>query len=342
MRALPAKWVRRLVVTPLAFLVALVVVVVSPAVHVLVAIVDLSLDRRRWRYSRLAGLGLAFCVVEVFGLFAMFTTWVASGFGLFMFRPAFLRAHLVLMGQWLELITRAIRFWLGFRFEFDEQPHAEGPVLLFSRHAGPGDALLLARMVVRDQGRKLQMIGTTKLQWDPFFDHMGERLGFHYVSPGQGDPVAELATIRRMAADLPDDGTLIIFPEGGNFTPGRKEATIQRMERRSNHAHALRAVHLRHLLAPRAGGVSAALDGAPGANVLFVVHAGLEGLHGIRDLWDEIPLRRRVRATAWLAALGDRPSGYEATTDWLFVWWRSFDMWIESHLLKDVQRHLPG
>lgn len=336
----PPRLVRRFILAPVVFVGALVFSLLSPIVLLIVAIFDILFDRKRWRLTRFTGLGLAFCVVETFGLFAAFTTWIGSGFGVFMHRPFWSRAHTVLVGQWLELITRALRFYLGFSFEMSQDPLPPGPQLVFSRHAGPGDALLLARIVVRDHGRRLHMVGATKLQWDPFLDILGQRIGFHYLAPHPEDPLADVRRIRDLAASLQDDESLVIFPEGGNYTPRRREMWIQALERRGRHEYALRAVSLRYTLAPRSGAATAAMEGAPNATVVFVAHAGLDGIYSMSDLWRAIPLRRASTAHAWAPPLHERPAGYAAQTNWLYRHWVAVDEWITTALGEAEHTHV--
>ena len=331
----PPRWVRRLIITPVVFVGALVLVVLSPVIHLVAAVIDLVFDRRRWRVTRFVGIGLAFCVVEVFGLFALLTVWVGSGFGLLMKRPFWVRANTLLTGQYFELITRAIRFYLGFAFTSTYEPLPDGPHLMFSRHAGPGDAFLILRMVIRDLGRRVHAVGAAKLQWDPFLDISGERLGFHYLLQNPTDSGAELDKIRDLASTLGDDETLVIFPEGGNFTPGRREGSIAALEARGRHDRARRAGQLRHTLLPKPGGVIAAIDGAPLASVVFVGHAGLEGLHGFSDLWTSVPLRRQVTAHVWPCTDDNRPTSRSGQSRWLFDQWVEVDDWIDQCL----QRH---
>ena len=116
MEYVPPRWIRRLVITPIVFVVALVFTVASPLIHLVAAALDLIFDRRRFRITRLVGIALAFCVAEVFGLFALFTVWVGSGFGLRMNRPLWVKSNNLLAGQYMELVTRAIIFFVGFEF----------------------------------------------------------------------------------------------------------------------------------------------------------------------------------------------------------------------------------
>ena len=330
MKILPPRWVRRLILAPLVFVGALCLVVLSPLIHLIAVMIDVAVDRGRWRVSRFVGIGLAFCVVEVFGLFALLTVWIGSGFGLFMARPFWVRANTILVGQYLELITRAIRFYLGFAFSCTWDAIPPGPQLLFSRHAGPGDAFLIARVIIRDLGRRIHMVGAAKLQWDPFLDISGERLGFHYLASNPTDRKAELERIRILASELERDATLVIFPEGGNYTAERQARSLEVLHARGLSEHARRAEQLKHTLLPRAGGVTSAINGSPDAAVVFMAHAGLEDLSGFGDLWASVPLRQSVVANTWTVPTDRWPSHQAGQEAWLFDHWLIVDEWIES------------
>jgi hypothetical protein len=321
------------VIAPIVFVGALVLTVLSPLIHLVAAVLDLVFDRRRWRISRVVGIGLAFCVAEVFGLFALFTVWIGSGFGRFMDRPIWVRANNVLAGQYMELVTNAIQFFVGFSFEleFDEDP--SGAQLLFARHAGPGDALRLMKIVFRDMGRRCHAVGAAKLQWDPFLDIAGERLGFHYLRQTPADTMSELDKIRALTAAMGDDETLILCPEGGNFTPKRRASRIELERSRGRDDRAELAAALKHTLLPKTGGVMAAIEGAPHATVIFLGHAGLDDIHSFRSLWRQMPLRRPVTAQGWTVSLTDLPVHRAGRSDWLLIQWQRVDDWIDQALV---------
>jgi 1-acyl-sn-glycerol-3-phosphate acyltransferase len=317
---------------PLVFVCAAGLALMSPLIHLWAAVIDLIFDRKRWRTSRFVGVGLAFSVVEVFGLFTLLTVWIGSGFGLWMNRPFWVRANTVLTGQYLALVTRAIRFFLGYDFSYTYEPIPPGPQLLFSRHAGPGDAFLIARVVIRDAGRRLHMVGAAKLQWDPFLDIAGERLGFHYLHQNPNDAATELERIRALAASMDDDETLVIFPEGGNFTDGRRQRQIEALLARDRVELARKAQALQHTLLPRAGGTVAAIEGAPDVVIMFVAHAGLEQLYGFGDLWESVPLGRSVVAHSWVAEPGEAVADRDRLMAWLYGQWQRVDDWIGEQL----------
>lgn len=332
MEQVPPRWIRRLVITPVVFVVALILTVASPLIHLVAAILDLVFDRRRMRLSRLVGIALAFCVAEVFGLFALFTVWVGSGFGLFMDRPFWVKANNILAGQYMELVTRAINFFVGFDLSLTFDTLPRGAQLLFARHVGPGDALRLMKIVFRDMDRHCHAVGAAKLQWDPFLDIAGERLGFHYLNQDPADTASELNHIKLLTAAMGDGETLILCPEGGNFTPNRRERRINLERSRGRQHRAELAESLKHTLLPKTGGVMAAIEGAPQATVIFLGHAGLDDIHSFGALWRLMPLNRTVVAHGWAVSLADLPPDRVGRSQWLLDHWRRVDDWIDETL----------
>ena len=324
-------------ITPLVFVAALSVTILSPVIHLVAAIFDLAFDRRRWRVSRLVGIGLAFCVAEVFGLFTMFTVWLGSGFGLFMDRPFWIRANYLLTSQYIALVTNAFAFFLGYKLTFTTDELPDGPHILLPCHAGPGDSFRLQRLILRDLGRRCHSVGATKLQWDPFLDRAGSRLRFHFLHQNPEDTAAELRRISDLAAGLGADETLLICPEGGDFTPKRRRARIDAMKKAGRTDRVRRAQKLRYTLLPRTGGALAAMAGAPEATVVLMAHAGLGDIHDFASLWNAIPLRRHVRVHAWAVSSDDRPTDRSARAEWLLDHWEAVDEWI-AHALDQMPR----
>lgn len=329
---LPPRWVRRFLITPVVFVGAVVVAVLAPFIHLLVAPFDAVFDPKRWRISRVVGIALAFSVAEAFGLFALLTVWIGSGFGIYMDRPFWVKANNVLAGQYMAMVTNAISFFVGFKFSLTLDGEAEGAQLVFARHAGPGDALRLMKVVFRDMGRRCHAIGAAKLQWDPFLDIAGERLGFHYVPSNPGDTAAELDKIRQLTSAMGDDETLILCPEGGDFTPNRRQKRIELEQSRGRDDRVALARSLHHTLLPKTGGVLAAIEGAPHATVTFLGHAGLDDIHGFGALWAKIPLNRTVVAHGWTVPIDNLPADRAGRTEWLFRHWRELDDWIGEAL----------
>jgi hypothetical protein len=67
-----------------------------------------------------------------------------------------------------------------------------------------------------------------------------------------------------LSAGLGPGDALLLFPEGRNFTAGRRTASIAASRLLGEHAAAEQAREMRHVLLPRTGGAAAALSAATG------------------------------------------------------------------------------
>ena len=206
----------------------------------------------------------------------------------------------------------------------------DGPILTFARHAGPGDAFLLARTVIRDFGRQLRMLGTNRLLWDPFINHMMSRLPNVFLEQNPKNQLGELAAITEMCATMDDHSVVIIFPEGGNWTPTRWRGSIDSLESLGRTDRARRAAEMPNVLPPRSAAVAAALAARDDMSVVFVVHEGLDDLYSLRQLWRNIPLRRTVQAAYWSISCSEIPVDRTELTSWLYDQWALVDQWISN------------
>ncbi len=123
----------------------------------------------------------------------------------------------------------------------------------------------------------------------------------------------------------------MIFPEGGNFTAARREKAIARLRKLGLERMAARAEEMTHVLAPRPGGVLAALEAAPDADVLMVGHTGLDHLVTVSDVWRELPMDKQITMRWWQVPREEIPEGREERIDWLYGWWERVDGWIEEN-----------
>ncbi len=128
----------------------------------------------------------------------------------------------------------------------------------------------------------------------------------------------------------------MIFPEGGNFTPHRRESGIERLHKLGMHRMAERAEQMTNVLAPRPGGVLAALAAAPEADVVMVAHTGMDHLLTVGDVWRELPMDKRLVMQWWHVPRSEIPEGRDAQIEWLFGWWERIDAWIDEHRAEDL------
>jgi 1-acyl-sn-glycerol-3-phosphate acyltransferase len=370
----PPRIVRRLVFAPLVLLITLTAVVLSPLLALAALIAARSRSGRR-RSLRLLWFGLSWLVMESLALVACLGLWIASGFGGRLRTETSLDRHYGLVRWFLAtLFRRAIKvFHLRVEIEEPEATPEElaarltRPVIVLSRHAGPGDSFLLVHHLLSLYRRKPRIVMKAALQLDPSLDVVINRLPHAFVRPRKSVPprgeagtakreegapaspaaassestaVAEAespvegavsAEIRRLASSLGPVGALVIFPEGGNFTPRRWRRGIAALEEKRRFGEAQRARGMANLLPPRAGGAFAAIDSAPTADVIFVAHTGLDDLITMRDVWRALPMEQVIKAKWWRVPAAEVPRERTDVVAWLYDWWERIDDWIEAN-----------
>jgi 1-acyl-sn-glycerol-3-phosphate acyltransferase len=334
----PPWWVRRPVALVLLAALLSVVLALLPLLVLGAALLSI-VTPGRWRVLRLLGFVLAYLLLELGGLLAALGLWLASGCGWWARSPAFERAHYaVLRGVLVDVVAVAR---VLFHLELDTDgvswtplddgvPGSRNAMVVLARHAGPGDSLLLVETLMdRDHLRRPRIVLKDALQWDPLLDVLLNRLPAVFVAPGRDD-VAE--RIAELARDLGEEDALLIFPEGANFSEGRRRRAIDRLLGKGMVSQAERAERMRHVLPPRTGGVTAALEAAPHADVVLVAHAGLEGLSTLADLWDGLPMDGAVRLCWWFVPAQEVPRHPAGQEDWLYGHWAELDRWVASRV----------
>jgi 1-acyl-sn-glycerol-3-phosphate acyltransferase len=197
--------------------------------------------------------------------------------------------------------------------------------VVLSIHAGHGDSFLVIWQLLCRWARRPRIVMHERLQLDPLIDVLGRRLPNRFVDPRGGDTEVEIAA---MARELDPAGAVLIFPEGGNFSHGRRQRGIERLERLGHDDEAAVARSIRNLSAPRPGGALAAIEAAPDADVVFVGFSGFPTT--VRELWELLPHDQAVEVQLWHVAPDEIPGGHDERIDWLFEWWRRLDDWVQE------------
>jgi 1-acyl-sn-glycerol-3-phosphate acyltransferase len=338
-RLLGHRYLRRCVTVPAVLLTLFLLVTTLPLWAIAAAAVSPRLPGR-WRPLRLLWFVIVYLALQGAGIVAATMLWLRSGFGRHLWRPDIQALHYRLLGVLLATLMRAARRAFKLHLAVDAEPLPDAkpqverddprPLLVLSRHAGPGDSFLLVHELMSVYDRRPRIVLKNTLQWDPVVDLLLNRLPTRFISPGPGGGGAVTATIGALAAELRTDEAMIIFPEGGNFTEGRRLRAIERLDQAGLAEHAERARGMRHLLAPRPGGTFAAIDAVPSADVVFVAHTGLEQLSTVWDLWRGLPMDADVRARMWTVPAEEVPDDPDARMDWLYDWWERMDRWIAT------------
>lgn len=333
--------VRRLVVAP-ALVAATVLMWVTAPLWLIGAAALSPLLPGRWRPLRLLWIFIGYLTFEAVLLVVLLGLWLASGLGRRIRTPYFEGIHYELVQGTLWLAFREARRVLNLTIQtVGPTPDAmPGQALLVCcRHAGPGDSFTLIHALMHDYQREPRVVLKDTLAWDPVIGTMLTRIPARFISPGSGTgapPGAGLeAEIADLATALDANDAFVIFPEGGNFTPARRQRAIDRLRSLGLEQMADRAEQMIHVLAPRPGGLIAALDAAPQADVLLVAHTGLDHLSTVGDLWRELPMDKQLTMRWWRVPRAEIPEGRQERIDWLFDRWAQIDDWISEQAGPD-------
>jgi 1-acyl-sn-glycerol-3-phosphate acyltransferase len=356
---LPPTPIRRLLLVPLVVVIAAALAALTPAVALLTAAFNLISRRtrperpRRSRLLRVTWLGLAWSAGETAALTVSLCLWLVSGFGGRLDTEPYQARNYAVIKWFLDLIYRAAGRACGLSVTVtglaEAGPSGDRPLIVLSRHAGPGDSLLLIHYLLSVCERRPRVVMKATLQLDPSMDILANRVPnafLHRARAKAGEARSKTSTgfrtsaagshhldqIRRLAVSLDGGSALAIFPEGGNWTPHRWRRAIDRLRRGGRPDLAERAAAMPNVLPPHASGALAAIEACPAADVIFVAHTGLDRLVSVRDVWRGLRADMEITARWWRvpAASVPRAVSREAQLTWLYDWWQRIDAWITA------------
>jgi 1-acyl-sn-glycerol-3-phosphate acyltransferase len=315
----PPRMVRRAFLAPVVLLLEAALIVASPLLA-LVAIVLSPVAGSRPLRALAIGVGCA----------ARHAAAMLACLGLWLTGRRDEEAHYDVMRRFVSGVYRSIERIARVEIRVTESEAvvaeldaARRPAIVLARHAGEGDSLLVLHTLLCRHRRRPRLVLHEALQLDPVIDVLARRLPSRFVDPRGGDTEVEIAAMTR---GIEPEGAVLIFPEGGNFSPERRQRGIERLEQAGHEEEATWAREMEHVSAPRPGGALAAIEAAPDADVVFVGHAGVP--IGFKDLWRGLPKRQTIELKLWLAGPDEIPPARDERIDWLFGWWRTLDGWV--------------
>lgn len=308
----------------------LLVVVLSLPV---LAVAALLTDAVRWVQGqrrlvtlRLVAFALVYLLVEALMLPRLGLAWL-------MWRghsPTLLKVTAAQQQQFAGVLLHAL-LWL---FQVRVEVHGTGcvvpgPMVLLVRHTSIADTLLPTVLLSRKHGIGLRFVLKQELLQDPCLDIAGNRLPNLFVSRRKERASQDLAAIAHLAADMgPMDGVLI-YPEGTRYTVQKRNQAVADLQ--SQHPELARvAQNWQHVMPPKPGGVLAALQGAPTADVVWMAHTGLEGLADIAAIWRGDLVGKTVRVELWRTPRSEVPAEKQAQVAWLFGQWQVMENWVQT------------
>lgn len=327
----PTKAFRRMVIVPGFVIVALVALAALPLWLLVAAFVSRFVPGR-WRLLRVAWFLFVYVWWEVVTLVAAAALWIGSGFGRRLRAPAWQERHYRLAGWWLRRVMRSARRTFRLDIEWDEggTERSERAALVFSRHAGPGDSFILVDAILNGAGRRPRIVLKDTLQLDPCVDVLLNRVPTRFVPTTSRAGAETVDAIGELASTMSPTDALVLFPEGGNFTPKRHARAVAKLTEIGRDDLSDRAARMRYVLPPKPTGALTAIEHAPLADIVFVAHVGLDELSTLRDLWRGIPLDRHVSARLWRVPAEEIPPP-EQREAWLYDHWQVLDDWIAAH-----------
>ena len=372
---------RRVVLTPLMPVLLLLacllwLLVLAGSVVLCPVLAAVRRERPRLRALRVASMALAYLLAECLCLLGCFGLWLVSGCGWRLTAGWFVDAHRSLLRTFLGALLRLAQPVFGFRLQVQEpdrhpedllRASSDVPLLVLARHAGPGASfalvhLLLTRygrqlqVVLKDTlrldpaidllltryGRQLQVVLKDTLRLDPAIDLLLTRTGCTWIPANRTDPDEPARRVGQAAAGLHGRQTLLLFPEGADWTPLRHLAAVAKLHQRGLVRQAQQALRMPHVLPPRPAGTVAALQGAPNADVLIFTHTGHDALLDATSAWRALPLTRPLQMAWWRAPADSLPShAPDQINNWLHNTWVNIDAWIaEQNDLIHLQRSL--
>jgi 1-acyl-sn-glycerol-3-phosphate acyltransferase len=336
---LPPWWVRRLLMVPTMLLLAALAVLTLPVTAAVTASISLARIGSRARALRLLVVVVSYLVVEAVALVLLGWLWLIAGFGRRIRTPANERRHYRLVRLYLQWLYGLVTRVLHVRVRVDGPAPAaylDRPLIVFCRHAGPGDSFLIVHALLDWYDREPRIVLKDTLQWDPAIDIVLNRLPNRFIrsgSPGQpteGEPGRPPVhqVVGELSRRLDGNDALVLFPEGGNFTARRRARAIQRLRRKGLMAEAEKAEAMRNVLPPRPGGVLAVLENAAEADVVWVAHPGTDHLLSVADVWAALPMDTEILMRWWHVPSGGVPADPQQQVTWLYEWWKRIDDWI--------------
>jgi len=188
---LPPRLVRRLIAAPLVVAIAAALAVLAPPVAILSLAFNLIRRRTgRMRLLRVVCFALVWFLGETAALAVLGCLWIVSGFGGRLDTEPYQSRHYGVIRRLLGLMYRTAKRTCGLRVDVAGPPRAESagpgpraerPLIVLSRHAGPGDSLLLVHHLLSACGRRPRVVMKAALQLDPSLDIAANRLPNAFV-----------------------------------------------------------------------------------------------------------------------------------------------------------------
>jgi 1-acyl-sn-glycerol-3-phosphate acyltransferase len=320
----PAVWARRAASIPGYCALFALGLAASPLWALAGVCTDLLLGDRTLPRFRACLFFLWYLACEVAGMLAAGLVWAATRAG----SPRALEANAALQRRWSEALFAGARRIFGLSVVVDGAEVArQGPFLLFVRHSSTADTVLAAHVVANPNRLLLKYVLKRELLWDPCLDIVGRRLPNAFVRRAPDRRHEDVASVRQLARNLDAGTAVLIYPEGTRFSPPKREAALARLRAHGRSDLLEIASRYTQVLPPRLGGALSLMDAAPGVDVVFLDHAGFEGVASFAAFWRGALVGRTVRVRLRRVRAADIPHDRDL---WLFNEWLETDRFVSG------------
>jgi 1-acyl-sn-glycerol-3-phosphate acyltransferase len=166
------------------------------------------------------------------------------------------------------------------------------------------------------------------LQLDPALDLLLNRLNCCFIAAPSAADDDVTDRLAEMASVMGPGDALLLFPEGANWTPDRRQRAIRHLRRHHKTQAARAATLMTNVLPPRPDGVFTCLDANPVLDVVVVAHAGLDRIVRAGQVWDQLPFTTPMTVRAWPTA--EVPKEREDRLAWLTLEWAVVDEGVDA------------
>ncbi len=307
---MPPVSIRRPVTVVVWLIVSTMVVLVSPVLLALGKVA--SAVTRRPQPLIVTRLTIAYFGCELAALVGCGALWLGAGFGVRVGTRRWQALHWRLLRWFVGALADAGRRTLDIDVQAELSADAasalesDEPLIILSRHAGPGDTIFVLDELMSRFRRRPSVVFKESLAVDPCIDLLAHRLPQGMLDNADREEAQEI--IAHITTELGPRGALLLFPEGGNFTPERRRSALLRLRRRGNRSSAEQAERMPHVLPPQPSGVLAALDATRQTDVVFAAHTGLGLAAYPGQFWRDMPIGRTLHTRMWFVPASEVPA----------------------------------
>src|SRR3954452_13036944 len=211
------RWRRRSRTIPLMLVTTAALLITSPIVLTVAAVVDVAHARRRFPTVRLSLFAMQYALNDSAEILLAPLLWMIAGFGTRLDGRASIRRHRRLQAWSVAVMARRAERLLGVHLRADRDIDAvltPGPVIVLCRHANIVDASIPTLLYQR-VGYHTRGVIMAELLADPGFDLIYRRAGSVFI-PRDNGPEA-VALLQLVSERIEPRTAVVIYPEGRLF-----------------------------------------------------------------------------------------------------------------------------